>query len=190
MPIFDLFGDMQRGAAAGATKSRRAVVYKADVHADVDAMNYKWGDVAMAGSPRSVVDAVQSDASEDHDGMLLERFADYRDAKLREELRFCLEDDTEEVGSDIQDNSRAYVYRFELQQGWRGSIEAVATRIHEYLVNGVLADWRKSCGLAGWADLEAEAESVLASLSDSLRSPSLVTPPMRPFGPAYRLWKK
>lgn len=162
-------------------------LHKDLIDKDIDAGTYKRTDATLEQASLRAQNAVSSDASENVDGLLIARYRDVRDAKLRERLKFCLIQ--EENETLVADNSvnilPEYVYNLRVDdQTTAADVKSISTMMHNYLVRGVLFDWYAYMGLQP-IDSVASLEEMIDDIAGALRGRSYGRRPMQPFGPAF-----
>ena len=128
-----------------------------------------------------------SDTNEELDELLLMRYCDLWDARLRRRLKFCIVDDGDVLTyTDAPENNDRYTYSLQLDDSLTASdVKAIGTLMHNFIVRGALHDWYYGCGI----DITGiYTEDALQDLEDeitsALRGRSYGRKPMQPFGPA------
>lgn len=177
---------VQTESSQTATVTKRIRINKPELHNDFDAWNAKFAaGPVFAGTDVKAKDQIASDATENEDGVLIERFFDYRDAELRDELQSVLKAEDQDEATNIQDHTEEYEYEFVLPADWTGNLQALATKIHEYLLKGSLIDWYDSVGVSYSGDLSARVDELKNDITSALL-PFCGRIHMQPFGPAYK----
>lgn len=169
-------------------KIRVAEVFKNKVYKDIDLATHKHAEGSGVQDVK-VLNALSSDSTESVDGAILSRLVEARDAKIRKRIRFALAPKHQVYANDalLLDKDR-YTYRFILPESWDdNTLESLAEFIHRYLVWGSLADWYGEMGSAQSSWYESQLSLLEQEIADMLREPSIVSPPMQPFGPARNL---
>ena len=165
-------------------KSATITINKDIVLKDIDAQTFKRADGALSGESDQLRNAVSSDSSENLDKNLLFRFMESRDADVRAKLAFCLTEQDEVLSAtneiDIYDGE--FVYLLSVPDTFnKQKLQILATRIHDYIVNGTLYDWYATQNMRAGVTLD-ELKEMENKISFMLRS-SYVKRPLQPFGP-------
>lgn len=171
-------------------KTAVITLFKAIIDKDIDSRTAKRVDASLDEASDRSQNAVASDATERLDGRLITRYRDLRDAQLRVRLRFCLV--KEDTGTEMRvDNvvkiTPAYIYRLRVGDDFsQDDLEALSTKMNDYIIRGTLRDWYLNAGLPP-VDDEDSLDDLLTDIASSLRGKSYGRRPMQPFGPAdYR----
>lgn len=160
---------------------------KTKIDEDIDHRTFKRMEVSLQGTPEVSKDAAASDTEEDHDAVIVTRYRDYRDAKLRKRLvRYLTNEIPSSEFADILRSPRPeYVYTFSLPDDTRTELmAALKDMMHEYIVRGTIYDWYKYAGLQP-TDSEASLEDMENDILNSLRGKPVTTRPLQPFGPPF-----
>lgn len=160
---------------------------KTKIDEDIDHRTFKRMEVSLQGTPEVSKDAAASDTEEDHDAVIVTRYRDYRDAKLRKRLvRYLTNEIPSSEFADILRSPRPeYVYTFSLPDDTRTELmAALKDMMHEYIVRGTIYDWYKYAGLQP-TDSEASLEEMENDLLFYLRGKPTTTRPLQPFGPPF-----
>lgn len=160
---------------------------KTKIDEDIDHRTFKRMEVSLQGTPEVSKDAAASDTEEDHDAVIVTRYRDYRDAKLRKRLvRYLTNGIPSSEFADILRSPRPeYVYTFSLPDDTRTELmAALKDMMHEYIVRGTIYDWYKYAGLQP-TDSEASLEDMENDILNSLRGKPVTTRPLQPFGPPF-----
>lgn len=151
---------------------------------DIDALTYKYSNVAISKADPRAIDEVASDREDNLDASILARLVGFRDAEIRKRLLFCLVDsEKEEVTSAPEDE---FVYQLELPSSYKtDALKVLCSKIHEYLVKGGLLDWYTQMGVnTNISRLDQQVTALESSIVSLIRVPSGVKRPLQPFGPA------
>lgn len=169
-------------------KLRTIRIFKPLVYQDIDRITFKHADVSGIPEP-SRRDSIASDVHEHLDGAIIERYVEYRHARLCKKLQRVLSDeDVLSANDGLPADEGVFFYKLELNEQFNDStLRALAEFIHRYLVWGVLYDWYSQFGMQQAAVYGAELKEIEDSISGALNSPSIRRRPMQPFGPAERI---
>lgn len=164
-------------------KERTITIDKNLVFRQVDAMSYKFGEVASA-SP-DVADKVQSDSAESLDGMILSPMLALRASVLKKRLKFCLAPVVDGSGDNTNLLEDKIVFKLVLPASFDDNdLDGTAILIHEYLVRGVLADWYSSIGTDLKNSYASDAQILENQIIDALREPVVVQHHALPYYPS------
>lgn len=171
---------------AEATKERTVTIHKQELVTDINALTYKFSNRVMQGAVQQ--DLVAADTKDNLDGTILNRFMDYRDARIRKRMKFAMAVEDVDMANDTMRPADDYIYHFVLNGLFPDStLKAVAGLIHRYIVWGALYDWYLNLGLMQQAQYyKAEADELEKEVVRSLRVPSRCRRPLQPFGPAKK----
>lgn len=182
-------GDIaQQYNPADPTKERHITIHKSELYKDIDAVTYKHAD-ALALPSLQQSDAISSDSRDNKlDSHLIERYVEYRDAKLRKFLQFALAEETRETADNYMDSSDTFEYDLVLSEEFRdSSLKALAICIHRYLLWGTLYDWYAYALGNPQANVYAtELRSAENEILSLVRTSSVAKRPLQPFGPARK----
>ena len=167
-------------------KTAVITLFKAIIDKDIDSRTAKRVDASLDQASDRSQNAVASDATERMDGRLITRYRDLRDAQLRARLRFCLVKDTNtELRADnVVRIDPAYIYRLNVGDDFSvDDLEALSTKMNDYIIRGTLHDWYLNAGLQPLDD-DDTLDELLTDIASALRGKSYGRRPMQPFGPA------
>lgn len=169
-------------------KRASITLYRKELYTDIDSKTFKFTDASLVEQPERTQNAVMSDVQEELDELLVMRYCDLWDARMRRRLKFCIKDTGETlVYTDAPDSSDRYTYDLELDDSLTASdVKSVGTLMHNFIVRGALYDWYVHCGLTPLDSLEA-LQDLEDEITSALRGRSYGHVPMQPFGPAS--WK-
>ena len=169
-----------------ASKARTIEIYKNEVFKDIDLYTHKHVDAREDMGLRTG-NAVSSDNSENVDGAVIARYVEFRDAQLRTKIQFALAQETEDYADDDINLEKKYTYHLIVPDGFNdNTLRPLAEYIHRFLVWGALYDWYSQFGMNQAAVYDPS--SLLDNITGILRGPSIVKRPMRPFGPAEKIY--
>lgn len=166
-------------------KSASITLYKQELYTDIDSKTFKRTDASLVGQPERTQNAVASDVNEDLDELLLMRYCDLWDARLRRRLKFCIADEGDILYyTDAPENSDRYSYELRLDDTVTASdVRAIGTLMHNFIVRGALHDWYIHCGIDPTDTLD-DLQTLEDEITSGLRGRSYGRKPMQPFGPA------
>ena len=166
-------------------KKAKITLYRKELYLDIDSKTYKFTDASLVEHPERTQNAVMSNVEEDLDELLIMRYCDLWDARMRRKLKFCIKDEDEVLTyNDAPDNSDRYEYDLTLDDSITASdVKSVGTLMHNFIVRGALFDWYTHCGLAPLDTLD-ELQNLEDEITSALRGRSYGHKPMQPFGPA------
>lgn len=93
------------------------------------------------------------------------------------ELPWCTEDYSRMDSDEILDNPTEWAIHFHFSEHWRGSMRAIKTYAHKYIVNYVLSQWYRAENLQATAVYTADAEKALEDLLYEARNERVILPP-------------
>lgn len=168
------------------TKERKITLLKEQILSSIDNLTFKLTEVSLQGIDVKSRSSVASDRDDQFDAAILNRMAEFRDARLRQRLQFCLKNEeiTEFTNTPSTDN--AFVYDLVLPEGFKDmALKMIGTQMHEYIVKGALLDWYIQAGVnTNTNDLAAQVNEIESTIVNMLRVPSGMKKPLQPFGPA------
>ena len=162
-------------------------ILKHKIDEDVDHRTFKRMEVSLQGTSETTKDAASSDTEEDHDAVIVTRYRDYRDAKIRSRLIKYITNEipSEEFVNALRSPRPEYVYTFSMPDNTRTELMGVVKdMIHEYIVRGTIYDWYKYAGLQP-SDTESSLEELENDILRQLRGRPDTTRPLQPFGPPF-----
>ena len=169
-------------------KQASITLYKKELYTDIDAKTFKRTDASLVQHPERTQNAVASDTKEELDELLLMRYCDLWDARLRRRLKFCIVDDGNVLTyTDAPEDNDRYTYNLQLDDLLTSSdVRAIGTLMHNFIVRGALHDWYLHCGvdITGVESLDA-LQDLEDEITSGLRGRSYGRKPMQPFGPAH-----
>lgn len=168
-------------------KRANITLYKKELYTDIDSKTYKRTDASYVGQPERTQNAVASDVNEPLDELLLMRYCDLWDARMRRRLKFCIVDEGDVLTyTDVPEESDRYEYKLQLDDSLTSSdVRAIGTLMHNFIVRGALHDWYLHCGVDVPATESLEAlQDLEDEITGALRGRSYGRRPMQPFGPA------
>lgn len=167
-------------------KSASITLYKKELYTDIDSKTFKRTDATLVGQPERTQNAVASDVNEELDELLLMRYCDLWDARMRRKLKFCIVDDSETLTyTDAPDESDRYTYSLSLDDTITASdVKSIGTLMHNFIVRGALHDWYIHCGVEPTDTLD-DLQDLEDDITSALRGRSYGRKPMQPFGPAH-----
>ena len=170
-----------------ASKARTIEIYKNEVFKDIDLYTHKHVDAREDMGLRTG-NAVSSDNSENVDGAVIARYVEFRDAQLRTKIQFALAAESEDYADDdLTLEKNKYPYHLVVPDGFNdNTLRPLAEYIHRFLVWGALYDWYSQFGMNQAAVYDPK--DLLDHITGILRGPSIVKRPMRPFGPAEKIY--
>jgi hypothetical protein len=161
---------------------------KAVIDNDIDHRTYKRSEASLQTMPEVSRDAAASDTTEGHDGSIVTRYRDLRDAMLRKRLiRYLTNElDTTEFTNLPRTENAEYVYTFSVPDDFRTELmAAIKDQMHEYIIRGTIYDWYKYAGLPTM-DTDLSLEEMENDILNALRGkPNATTRPLQPFGPPF-----
>jgi len=171
------------------TKRRTIIIDKNDLYADIDALTYKYAEASSVEAPK-IINAMQSDSSENLDGHILSRNIEFRDAKIRQLIQFAIADEAlrpEEVSS--LDLTNCITYTLDVPVELKDALlDSVQVYIHRYIVWGALYDWYASgMGSQQAAVYASQLVSLETDILNAIRARCVAKRAMQPFGPAYKM---
>ena len=166
-------------------KRASITLYKQELYTDIDSKTFKRTDASLVGQPERTQNAVASDVNEQLDELLLMRYCDLWDARMRRRLKFCIVDEGDVLTyTDAPDESDRYTYELQLDDSLTSSdVKAVGTLMHNFIVRGALHDWYLHCGVEPTDTLDM-LQDLEDEITSALRGRSYGRKPMQPFGPA------
>lgn len=161
---------------------------KAIIDNDIDHRTYKRMEVSLQNLSETSRDAAASDTDEVHDNVIVMRYRDHRDSRIRRRLMKYLKREntpTETTNERRPESETEYVYQFVVPDDFdMGVFDFLADDLHEYIVRGTIYDWNKHSGLPT-TDSETDLEELENSILNSLRGKPAATRPLQPFGPPF-----
>lgn len=160
---------------------------KAVIDNDIDQRTYKRTEASLQTMPEVSRDAAASDTTEGHDGAIVTRYRDLRDARLRKRLiRYITNElETTEFTNLPRTENPEYVYLFSVNDNFRTELmAAIKDHMHEYIVRGTIYDWFKHAGLST-ADTDKSLEEMENEILNAFRGKPCATRPLQPFGPPF-----
>lgn len=165
-------------------KTVKISLKKNEILYDIDALTYKKTEASLQDADIKIRNAVSSDSTENLDGSIISRFADYRDSELREMLMFCLRPNPVPYADNIQEQAPSYEYRLVVDRRFDGNrLRIAAQKMHQYIVMGATYDWYINLSVTPPFS-RMEIESTGEEIVGMLRGRSWRTRPMQPFGPS------
>ena len=173
------------------TKQWTIEIHKSLVYEDIDRFTYKHTEGSGNPDPK-VRNAVSSDTSEALDGPVVERYVEFRHAKLCTLLQACLErEESTSLGDDDKAPSEepSFIYFINIPKETKEALRRpLAEYMHRYLVWGALYDWYSQFGLQQAAVYGSELDRLENEIDSITRGPSIVKRPMQPYGPAEKIY--
>ena len=145
------------------TLTKEAIMQAVDV-STFKRIDAQVGDLAGAGD--KTLNAVSSAHEEGLDKALILGYCNWRDARLRSRLRFCLASTKTADGySDSTASSEtAYTYTFNVNDDFSDDdVRALGIKMHEYIVRGAIYDWYRYMNLT-----PVDSEQGLQTLEDTI----------------------
>jgi len=164
-------------------------IHKSLVYEDIDRFTYKHVEGSGSPDPKQR-NAVSSDTSEHLDGAVIERYTEFRHARLCKLLQHSLESEESTTADDKAPSQQpSFIYTLNIPKETKEALRRpLAEYIHRFLVWGVLYDWYSQFGLTQ-AGVYAQELGMLEEEIDSItRGPSIEKRPMQPFGPAEKIY--
>ena len=164
-------------------------IHKSLVYEDIDRFTYKH--VEGSGSPAvKQRNAVSSDTSEHLDGSVIERYTEFRHAKLCTFLQHSIEAEESTTADDIAPSEQpSFIYTLSIPKETKEALRRpLAEYMHRFLVWGVLYDWYSQFGLSQAGVYEKELNQLEEQIDSIVRGPSIVKRPMQPYGPAEKIY--
>ena len=164
-------------------KTRTIILHKDEILYDIEGLAYKFAEsTALEGKAKNILAA---DHEETLDGRLLSRMINARFVQLKNCVTFALAPVTQETSCNIPNNDTDYILTLSLNDKFNDNmLDVVQTKMHEYIVTGVLLDWYKRLGLQTAAVDSGEILELEESIVSVLRTPSYTKKPLQPFGPS------
>lgn len=168
------------------TKERKIILLKEQILSSIDNLTFKLTEVSLQGIDVKSRSSVASDRDDKFDAAILNRMADFRDARLRQRLQFCLKNEEVTEFTNTPSADESFVYDLVLPEGFKDiSLKMIGTQMHEYIVKGALLDWYIQAGVnTNTNDLAAQVNEIETTIVNILRVPSSMKKPLQPFGPA------
>ena len=164
-------------------------IHKSLVYEDIDRFTYKHVEGSGSADPKQR-NAVSADTSEHLDGSVIERYTEYRHAKLCKLIQSALESEESTTADDIAPSEEpSFIYTLNIQKETKDALRRpLAEFMHRFLVWGVLYDWYSQFGLQQAGVYGSELGELEAEIDAIVRGPSIVKRPLQPFGPAEKIY--
>lgn len=148
--------------------SKTITLTKETIMQAVDVSTFKRIDAQvgdLAGAGDKTLNAVSSAHEEGLDKALILGYCNWRDARLRSRLRFCLASTNDADGyNDSNDSSSDYTYKFNVNDDFSDDdVRALGIKMHEYIVRGAIYDWYRYMNLS-----PVDSEQGLQVLEDTI----------------------
>lgn len=148
-------------------------ISKERVYLSIDSRTQKLSDIALTGV---VADRVASDINEGLDSNILSRYVIKRDARLRKRLAFCIVNEDLDVVDDSVATEDTLTYVLDIDKEKSINLKGIAQLIHEYLVNGSIADWLLHSGVNVATSFSSDADELEGDIVDMVRSTGIIKP--------------
>ena len=171
------------------TKTRVVRVSKAEVFKDIDLYTHKTVDGSAMQDPR-MRNAISSDITESVDGAVIARYVEFRNAQLRNRIRYALAKETLEMADDsLTLDDSLYVFNLEVTEDFSDAmLRPLAEYFHRFLVFGALYDWYSKFDMAQARYYGSLLTDTLDEIGSILAGPAIVKKPLQPFGPAEKIY--
>ena len=166
------------------SKQATITIYKKAVLASIDAQTFKRVDGVLSAESEQMKNALSSDSEENLDMHILHEHMENRDATIRKKLTFCLLSDDEDMSASnlLEVDVPTFEYRLSVPDKYdRNRLQALAKKMHNYIVQGTLHDWYATQNMKGNVSKD-ELEELEREIVCMLRS-SYAKKPLQPFGP-------
>lgn len=164
-------------------KTRTIMLHKDEILYDIEGLAYKFAESnALEGKAKN---ALAADHEEILDGRLLSRMIKSRYVHLIDFLSFALAPVSQEKSCNGLSEESVFTITLSLSDKFNDNmLDVVQTKMHEYIVRGVLLDWYKRLGIQTAAVDGGELLELEESIVSVLRTPSYTKRPLQPFGPS------
>lgn len=133
--------------------NKKITLNKAAIFQAVDASTFKRIDAQVGdlnGASDQTLNAVSSASDENLDKTIIQSYCNWRDARVRSRLRFCLQSTKTSTGYDdsAADNSTKYEYNLGVNTDFNDDdVRSLGIKLHEYIVRGAIYDWYRYMNL-------------------------------------------
>lgn len=169
-------------------KRRRITLLMSELYKEADVRSEKFVEAGTIESA-AVRDAMASDSADRHDGHILARNIEFRDAELRNIMQSVLAPEIEESGTDdVMEPEDKLIYDLDLPAEFNdGLLKSLKTYMHRFIAWGALYDWYLGNGDPQANVYASQLTDIESAIDGMVRGSSIQKRPMQPFGPAGKM---